>query len=155
MVWISFAFSVFADGAEMSQLTPEHAHSIHELYPAKQMESVEIFERLIEKLPSYGIFSVSGELAAWMVQSYYGAMFSMQTKPEFRRKGYGIYLARYLTKVVYDRGYLPFVVIRPENDASLGLYAKLGFKKHFETVRAILLPTERAAEGQGGGTEDP
>lgn len=35
----------------------------------------------------YGIFTLDGELAAWMVQSYYGAMFSMQTKPEHRRKG--------------------------------------------------------------------
>lgn len=36
-----------------------------------------------------------------------------------------------------ERGYLPFVVIRPENDASRGLYTKLGFVKEFETVRAV------------------
>lgn len=148
---------MFADDAEMLQLTPEHAPTIHEYYPANQMESVEVFKRLIEKLPSYGVFSSSGELAAWMIQSYYGAMFSMQTKPDFRRKGYGIYLAKYLTKVVTDRGYLPFVVIRPENDASKGLYTKLGFKKHFETVRAILLPRDGKAEvgEEGGGTDTP
>lgn len=36
----------------------------------------------------YGIYTTEGdELAAWMVQSYYGAMFSMQTKPEHRRRG--------------------------------------------------------------------
>ena len=118
------------------------------------MESIEVFRRLITKLPSYGIFSSpGGELAAWMVQSYYGAMFSMQTKPEFRRKGYGIYLAKHLTKVVGERGYLPFVVIRPENDASKSLYAKLGFKKNFQTVRAILRPYEKNEnDGQGGGT---
>lgn len=52
---------------------------------------------------------------------------------------------------VTERGYVPFVVIRPENDASKGLYAKLGFKKHFETVRAILRPYEEAGESQGGG----
>lgn len=134
----------------MLQLAPEHAQTIHDLYPANQMECVEVFERLMEKLPSYGVFSASGELAAWMVQSYYGAMFSMQTKPEFRRKGYGIYLAKYLTKVVSDRGYMPFVVIRPENDASKSLYTKLGFRKHFETVRAILLPNEVVTDGGTG-----
>lgn len=67
-------------------------------------------------------------------------MFSMQTRPEFRRKGYGIHLAQYLSKVVVDRGYVPFVVIRPENDASLSLYTKLGFQKSYSTIRAILKP---------------
>lgn len=48
---------------------------------------------------------------------------------------------------------MPFVVIRPENDASKGLYTKLGFKKHFETVRAILHPNDMANDQQGGGEE--
>lgn len=129
--------------AEFRQLTPENAQTIHDLYPAKDMECVEIFEKLIKQLPAYGVFASSGELAAWMVQSYYGAMFSMQTKPEFRRKGYGLYLAQYLTKVVSERGYYPFVVIRPENDASKNLYTKLGFKKSYETLRAVLRPFDQ------------
>lgn len=156
----------FEEGAEMLQLTPEHAQEIHDLYPANHMESIEVFEKLMKRLPCFGVFSSSGELAAWMVQSYYGAMFSMQTKPEFRRKGYGITLARYLTNAVSKRGYLPFVVIRPENDASKSLYTKLGFKKNFLTVRAIMRPHEMASGdlqgggcgGGGGGTssiEDP
>lgn len=53
-----------------------------------------------------------------------------------------------------ERGYIPFVVIRPENDASKSLYTKLGFKKYFETVRAILRPHELASDAQGGGTEE-
>ncbi|XP_044762514.1 uncharacterized protein LOC123319541 [Coccinella septempunctata] len=141
----------FADDAEMLQLSPEHAPTIYELYPANHMECIEVFEKLMEKLPCYGVFSKTGELAAWMVQSYYGAMFSMQTKPDFRRKGYGLILAKYLTNIVKNRGYMPFVVIRPENDASKGLYTKLGFKKHFETVRAILHPNDMANDHQGGG----
>lgn len=74
-------------------LKPEHAENIHELYPAKDMESHEVFLRLIRTLPAAGVFS-KGRLAAWMVQSYYGAMFSMQTKPQYRRRGYGTKLAR-------------------------------------------------------------
>ncbi|KAL3278718.1 hypothetical protein HHI36_016250 [Cryptolaemus montrouzieri] len=141
----------FVDDAEMLQLTPEHVSTIYELYPANHMECVEVFEKLLERLPCYGIFSQSGELAAWMVQSYYGAMFSMQTKPDYRRKGYGLFLAKYLSNIVKDRGYIPFVVIRPGNDASTGLYTKLGFKKHFKTVRAILHPHGMANDHQGGG----
>lgn len=74
-------------------LCPEHAEGIHELYPANDMECHELFLRLIRILPAAGVF-VDDKLAAWMIQSYYGAMFSMQTKPEYRRKGYGTRLAR-------------------------------------------------------------
>jgi GNAT superfamily N-acetyltransferase len=74
-------------------LKAEHAEGIHELYPANDMECHELFLRLIRTLPAAGVFA-KGSLAAWMVQSYYGAMFSMQTKPEYRRKGYGTKLVR-------------------------------------------------------------
>lgn len=49
-------------------------------------------------------------------------------------------MAQALTEKVIERGYTPFVVIRPENDASRNLYTKLGFKKVFETVRVTLRP---------------
>ncbi|CAG9134533.1 unnamed protein product [Plutella xylostella] len=124
---------------ELVRLQPEHMKAVHDLYPASDIECREVFEKLVAELPAYGIF-VEGQLAAWMVQSYYGAMFSMQTRPEFRRKGYGIFLARRLTKEVAARGYKPFVVIRPENDASRSLYMKLGFERKFRTVRAVLRP---------------
>ncbi|KAL1461882.1 hypothetical protein WDU94_013748 [Cyamophila willieti] len=125
----------------MKQLNQENVETIHNLYPANDMEDIDIFNVLVNVLPAYGIFeSSSGKLAAWMMQSYYGAMFSMQTLPEFRRKGYGYYLAQYLTRIVHARGYIPFVVIRPENDASQSLYMKLGFRKVYQTTRAILTP---------------
>lgn len=78
---------------QVQPLKAEHAEGIYELYPANDMECHEVFLRLIRTLPAAGVF-VKGSLAAWMVQSYYGAMFSMQTKPEYRRKGYGTKLAR-------------------------------------------------------------
>lgn len=84
------------DGEPDIQVLPlkaEHAEGIHELYPANDMECHELFLRLIRSLPAAGVFA-DGRLAAWMIQSYYGAMFSMQTKPEYRRKGYGTRLAR-------------------------------------------------------------
>ncbi|XP_046749538.1 uncharacterized protein LOC124413180 [Diprion similis] len=120
-------------------LRPEHAEGIHELYSANDVECHELFLRLIKTLPAAGVFA-GDRLAAWMVQSYYGAMFSMQTRPEFRRKGYGTKLARYLIKAVADRGYNSFVFIRPENEASRSLYTKLGFRKLYQTARAAFTP---------------
>jgi len=134
---------------ELRQLCKEDARVIHDLYPARDMECLEAFEKCIEILPAFGIFTTGDNAesaekrpAAWMVQSYYGAMFSMQTLPEFRRKGYGIFLAKRLTADVKKRGYVPFVVIRPENAASQSLYLKLGFEKLYQTVRAVLKPRE-------------
>ncbi|XP_012141193.2 uncharacterized protein LOC100880491 isoform X1 [Megachile rotundata] len=121
-------------------LKAEHAEGIYELYPANDMECHEVFLRLIRTLPAAGVFA-KGRLAAWMVQSYYGAMFSMQTKPEYRRKGYGTKLARYLTKRVVEKGYQPFVVIRPENEASQSLYKKLGFRRLYQIVRMTFMPS--------------
>ncbi|XP_014480480.1 PREDICTED: uncharacterized protein LOC106747459 isoform X2 [Dinoponera quadriceps] len=130
------------DGSDVQvrPLKAEHAEGIHELYPANDMECHELFLRLIRTLPAAGVFA-KGCLAAWMVQSYYGAMFSMQTKPEYRRKGYGTKLARYLTKRVAEKGYYPFVVIRPENEASQSLYKKLGFRRLYQIVRMIFTPS--------------
>lgn len=71
----------------MRTLTAENVPTIHDLYPASEIESVEVFERLVRTLPGFGVFTLTGELAAWMMHSYYGAMFSMQTKAEYRRKG--------------------------------------------------------------------
>lgn len=85
-------------------LKSEHAEGIHELYPANDMECHELFLRLIGRLPAAGVFA-KGSLAAWMIQSYYGAMFSMQTKPEYRRKGYGTKLARYANFLNVDNFY--------------------------------------------------
>lgn len=147
---------------EMRPLALENVKAIHDLYPAHEIECLEVFERLVTSLPGFGVFCVqTGDLAAWMVQSYYGAMCSMQTRPEYRRKGYGMHLARALTNLVLKRGYRPFVVIRPENDASKSLYIKLGFRKAFSTVRAILKPhstlpvngneRKKGSENGGGG----
>lgn len=44
--------------------------------------------------------------------------------------------------LVIKRGYLAYVVIRPENDASKSLYTKLGFRKIYQTARVMFKPYE-------------
>ncbi len=62
---------------------------------------------------------------------------------------YGIHLAQALTLRVKSRGYTPFVVIRPENDASRNLYTKLGFVRAFTTVRVTLSPNKIQSKANG------
>lgn len=89
---IDVEFSVCSlpdDEVEMRPLNINNVKAIHDLYPASEIECVEVFEKLIGTLPGFGVFiQNTDELCAWMMHSYYGAMFSMQTKPQFRRKGY-------------------------------------------------------------------
>lgn len=88
---LKFHFSLPLDEVEVRPLNFNNVKAIHDLYPASEIECVEVFEVLIGKLPGFGVFLCdSDELCAWMMHSYYGAMFSMQTKPEYRRKGYKI-----------------------------------------------------------------
>lgn len=58
-----------AEQGEMSQLKKENAQIIHDLYPANHMECIEVFEKLIEKLPCFGVFSAQGEFFpyGWMI----------------------------------------------------------------------------------------
>lgn len=80
--------SLPGDEVEMRPLCPNNVKAIHDLYPASEIECVEVFEKLIGTLPGFGVFiHGTDELCAWMMHSYYGAMFSMQTRPEHRRKG--------------------------------------------------------------------
>lgn len=53
-------------------------------------------------------------------------------------------MAQNLAKLVLERGYQPFVVIRPENEASKSLYKKLGFEKEFEMARIVFTPFDSA-----------
>lgn len=46
-----------------------------------------------------------------------------------------------MARKVAEKGYSPFVVIRPENVASQSLYKKLGFERLYQMVRATFLPT--------------
>lgn len=46
-----------------------------------------------------------------------------------------------MTKRVVEKGYQPFVVIRPENEASQSLYKKLGFWRLYQIVRMTFMPT--------------
>lgn len=46
----------------MKQLTAENVETIHKLYPANELEDIDIFKVLAKVLPAYGIFdSSSGE----------------------------------------------------------------------------------------------
>lgn len=127
--------------AEIRPLTKGDLKIIHDLYPGNDIESIELFEILVNKLPALGVFiKNTNELAAWMMTSYYGAMFSMQTLPKFRGKGYGTRIAKALTRQVIDSGYIAYVAVRPDNPASQNLYKKLGFQKPYQMIRAMLVP---------------
>lgn len=51
-----------------------------------------------------------------------------------------------MIKRVLERGYNPFVVIRPENDASQSLYTKLGFRRLYQMIRMTFIPYSWTSE---------
>lgn len=47
---------LLADDVEMRPLSVENVKAIHDLYPASEIECVEVFEKLVQVLPGVGIF---------------------------------------------------------------------------------------------------
>lgn len=129
------------DEAELRPLTEKDVQHIYDHYRANDIESIEMFKAVVRKLPTLGVFRKdTNELAAWMLCSYFGTMFSMQTLPMFRRKGYGLQIAKVLTKQVIDMDYIPHVSIRTDNIPSHKLYTALGFEKHYQMSRVKIIP---------------
>lgn len=82
------------DEVELRLLTADDVKSIHDLYPAGDIESIEVFEKLIHRLPGFGVFSLkTGELVAWMVQSYYGKKRTVKPPPS------GVFISKYTQKI--------------------------------------------------------
>lgn len=126
-------------GVVMRPISLDDAAKVHESYQAKSLESLQLFKTLLQTLPSLGIY-VEDKLVAWILQSHYGAMMAMYTVPEYRRRGYGAHLARNLIRATYARlGFVPYVIIRRDNEESMRLYTSLGFEKIHTVVRATLM----------------
>lgn len=57
-----FFLSFPEEGCEIRQLKIEDVRTIHDLYPANDMEAVSVFEKLITRLPAYGKYETFSKL---------------------------------------------------------------------------------------------
>ena len=84
-----------------------------------------IEERLREG-EMYGVYE-DGQLAGFMGTHAEGSLGLLEILPEYRRRGLGEALERYVTRVHLSRGWTPFAQIESTNLPSQALHRKLGF----------------------------
>lgn len=75
----------------------------------------------------YGVY-VDGALAGFMGTHAEGSLGLLEILPEYRRRGLGEALERYVTRVHLSRGWTPFAQIESTNLPSQALHRKLGFE---------------------------
>jgi GNAT superfamily N-acetyltransferase len=86
-----------------------------------------VVERIING-PSSCI-RIDDKLAAWIHTHDDLALGSLHVMPEYRRKGFGLDLTVDMINKIRSLKIIPFTYIEPENDKSINLVTKLGFKK--------------------------
>ncbi len=93
-----------------------------------QYLSTEYVAERITKAPGSCV-RIDYKLAAWIHTHDDMAIGSLHVMPEHRRKGYGLDLTVDMINRIRALEIIPFTYIEPENEQSINLVTKLGFKK--------------------------
>lgn len=106
-----------------------HAQLVYDNWPYKRSTMVENVADEIELLPSAGVFlKENNELVSWMMCHPPNGMSRLHTMEQHRRRGYAALVTQYLSKRVAQSGFVPFVNIVTDNDASYNFFENMGFK---------------------------
>jgi tRNA (guanine37-N1)-methyltransferase len=102
----------------------------HHAFVRAHYESVDDDGYVAERLREGGMYGVywNGELAGFMGTHAEGSLGLLEILPEYRRRGLGEALERYVTQIHLARGWTPFSQIEQDNMASQALHRKLGFE---------------------------
>lgn len=118
-----------SDEVYVKSLEREHASIVYENWTYKASTTVDHVADEIDQLPSAGAFlKTTDQLVSWMVCHPPNGMSRLHTVDGYRRKGYAKLLTRYLSKRFAQSGYVPFVNIVNDNEASIKFFQSLGFR---------------------------
>ena len=106
---------------EILPLREENAKEASAMY----FDSVEEAKEHIRQGIVYGGF-YNGKLAAMIGRHYEGSMGLLVVKEEFRRRGFGEVMEKFLINSLLEKGLTPYCQIIEGNTASLSLQRKLG-----------------------------
>lgn len=115
---------------DIKRLTSEYAHVVAEAY---YPEGEEWIGRNIEKGLLYGLFE-NGELAAFAGFHREGSMGMLHVLGEYRRKGYGEALEKFVINRALSAGSIPYCHVYTSNNASIQLQRKLGLTEGMRPV---------------------
>lgn len=79
--------------------------------------------------PSVCLYTKDGTPVAWAIEHIQGTNGILYVQPEYRSRGLAQYTQYALSKKIIKRDGCAFVTIETDNDASLNLHEKIGFRK--------------------------
>jgi 8-oxo-dGTP diphosphatase len=110
----------------IKELKPEHGEDIFQNTNYQEFTSVDYIKERIETGISGGIFE-DEKLVAWGLTHDDGALGFLHVLPDFRRKGLGSEIVKYLINKKRSYNEPVFANIEPDNIKAINLVEKLGF----------------------------
>ena len=134
-------FNSKMDNVDVKSLETCHAQTVYDHWPYKHSTTVKDVVDEIEQLPSAGVFlKENDELVSWMMSHPPTGMSRLHTMEQHRRRGYAALVTQYLCKRVAQSGYVPFVNINSDNDASYKFFKFMGFQRDRSGHILVSLP---------------
>lgn len=116
------------DDIYIKSLEPCHAQLVYDHWPHKYASSFKVSVENIVDLPSAGVFLKDGDrLVAWAVCFPPIGISRFHTLDEFRCRGYGSYVIKYLSKRMAQAGFCPYGGIYGGNEPSVRCFTNVGY----------------------------
>lgn len=113
---------------EIVKLSVSAAPHIYKNSKYKEYISIDYINDRISNGIALGIYE-DKKLVAWAITHDDGAIGFLTVLDEYRRKGYGSQVTIAMIKKLLEQGEVPFVHVEEENEKSINMALKIGFKK--------------------------
>ncbi|KAF4529171.1 hypothetical protein B566_EDAN016395 [Ephemera danica] len=125
------------DGMDIRRLEETHTDDVCVLWSSFSESYRPVMKAVLQYNDSVGVF-LGERLVSMVLEAEYGAIGSLETLPEHRRRGYGSCALRYLTRKIGQDGKIPFLHIKENNDVSLYIISKIGYLFAYPTSTILV-----------------
>lgn len=117
------------ESLNLDSIQIEDAEIINDHYTYKDEESLDQIKENILRRPS-SIYRIDGQPVAWVMMHRDGSVGIMYVQEAYRKLGLAYKLSLDIIEKVKKQNKIPFIHINVNNDASLKLAKKVGFKRY-------------------------
>lgn len=112
------------------KLEPKHIPLVNELWPYHHKNSDVYLETLADMGGGYGLFLKEKDtLVSWIFKNHLGILGILQTVEEYKRRGFGSLMIKFLAKLLAEEGIDPVTSVSIHNTASKNMMRKIGFEE--------------------------
>ncbi|XP_064546429.1 uncharacterized protein LOC135434022 isoform X2 [Drosophila montana] len=117
------------DGFYVQSLSEKDADLVNEEWPNHHVGSLYFVQRQIRLCVNVGLYATdTRELVAWCIRLQGGFLGALQVRSTHKRRGFGSLVAKEMARHIAVMGQDVMALVNPGNQASNGMFDKLGFK---------------------------